>query len=104
MTTRRKLKKALGELEALGSPGAIAAYLHIHDVKGTPGRAGSCPLAVFLTQQGFKGASVGLTDAWTVGSFSHPSVRLPPTVREFRHQFDRGKFRELDSTRVSLWG
>lgn len=103
MTTRRKLKKALHELEALGSPGAIAQYLRAQGIKGNPGQPNSCPLAVFLTQQGFKGASVGLTDAWTVGPFYHPSASLPPTVREFRHQFDRGMFRTLENQGAPLW-
>lgn len=95
MTQKQKLKKALQNLESLGSPGHIAAFLATEGVTGVPGAARRCPLANWLWQKGLSNPSVGLSDVHVWGLFGGGTVKLPTHVSEFRSRFDAGWYTDL---------
>jgi len=92
MFEKRKIKRALKVFEGMES-NAIAAYLQIKGVRGSPGTASSCPIANYLRGNGINDATV---DRWNIHyNKSRLRVETPSNVANFIRNFDTYKYPNL---------
>ena len=93
---------ALQKLEALGSPAQIRDYFVHEEIHGIRQSGSTCPVRRYLDREleypsNFWMQVRTYSTAWMHDTV-HVEVRHPPLVRTFIENFDRGDYRELEST------
>lgn len=101
MTVTERIVKALGALEDLGTPAAIAATLRIYGIKGRIQGPTTCPiqryLAAKLDGDEFVGGPFvnGWTVSWMDATMGLHTTSVPYVVRRFIRAFDDRHYPDL---------
>jgi hypothetical protein len=84
----------LAKLRALGSARQIADFLHQSGVKGRIGRAGGCPIAVYVAQQTGGEQQVVVTACFISVGKAMSSANVNGPIHDFVRGFDAGLYPE----------